>query len=270
MKRTKTKSKLNIDELHRLEPDYFEPMAISVDDKERRRKLADLLTDAFLYFFSVYDVYGRHNKAMDKSMYEKVLADKVSDAVSNVTGIDSEISKHIRALSKDVVNTTFKNANNDSDSDSGTEIRRSPMIKNSPKGTDHEKTFSTALPHNNGSSETPLSNNQPGDPPFQNDEDKSDYWLSLDRATNIAQSEANTFLNYSDYVDAKDRGYTQKTWLTMLDDRVRDSHEEIEGQTVGIDETFKVGTSEMRFPHDWTLSPDPKEVINCRCAVDYK
>ena len=267
MKRTKTKSKLNIDELHRLEPDYFEPMAISVDDKERRRKLADLLTDAFLYFFSVYDVYGRHNRAMDKSMYEKVLADKVSDAVSNVTGIDGEISKHIRALSKDVVNTTFKNANND------TEIRRSSsMINNSPKSVDH-KTFSTALPHIQGSSGTPLTKNKPGDPPFQDDEDTddtADYWLSLDRAMNIAQSEANTFLNYSDYVDAKDRGYTQKTWLTMLDDRVRDSHEEIEGQTVGIDETFKVGTSEMRFPHDWTLSPDPKEVINCRCAVDYK
>ena len=47
------------------------------------------------------------------------------------------------------------------------------------------------------------------------------------------------------------------------------SHEEAEGQTIGIDEYFQIGNSQLLFPHDWSASPDPKETINCRCAVEY-
>ena len=229
----KKKSKLIFDELNRLE-DYFEPMAISVSDKERRRELADLLTDAFLYFFSVYEVHVKYNRLLEKAMYEQLLADKVSDAVSKVTGIDSYMSDHIREMAKEVVNTTYKNApHNPSDS---------------PKATTSDGFL---LTNNANSSE-------------------SEYWLSYRRADDIAKTETNTFLNYTDYLDAKDRGYTKKTWLTMLDTKVRNTHEEIEGQTIGIDEYFTVGNSLMRFPHDLSGSPDPKEVINCRCAVDYR
>ena len=76
--------------------------------------------------------------------------------------------------------------------------------------------------------------------------------------------------NYTSYVDAKDLGRTQKTWLTMLDKKVRDTHEELEGQTIGIDDYFQVGNSQMLFPLDWSMSPNPRETINGRCAVEYK
>ena len=234
----RTKQKLIFDELNRLEqkPDYFEPMAISVSDKERRRELADLLTDAFLYFFSVYEVHAKYDSLLEKALYEQLLADKVSDAVSKVTGIDSYMSDHIREMSKEVVSTTYKNAPyNPSDSP--------------------EKTSDGFL------SKSEVDSTERGD---------QDYWLSYRRAEDIAKTETNTFLNYTDYLDAKDRGYTKKTWLTMLDTKVRNTHEEIEGQTIGIDEFFTVGNSLMKFPHDLSESPDPKEVINCRCAVDYK
>ena len=78
---------MKFDELNILD-DYFEPMAISVDDKRRRRELANLLTDAFLYFFSVVEVHRSHKSQLEKALYEQLLSDKVSDAVSKVTGID--------------------------------------------------------------------------------------------------------------------------------------------------------------------------------------
>lgn len=264
-KRKPTTLTLGFDELHQLEsdyPDYFEPMAIGADDKNRRRELSELLTDALLYFFSVFEVHQQYNQMLERALYEQLLVDKISDAVSQVTGIDGYISKHIRELAVDVVGTTYKN----------TEIRQTP-----------HKSIETRS--NSNSFDEPLSKTallseregEPGLPSLPSDSstspdnaEGSEYWLSFKRAENIAKSEANTFLNYTDYLDHKEQGYTKKTWLTMLDPKVRDTHEEVEGQTIGIDESFVVGNSYMKFPHDLSESPDPKEVINCRCAVEYK
>ena len=260
---------MRFDELNRLKKDYFEPMAIKAEDKERRRELCDYLTDAFLYFFSVYEVHRMYDSMLTQALYEQLLVDRISDAVSKVTGIDSFMSMHIRDLAKEVVETTIKHVRQTSTSNT----------------TLHDDDNSlTALEYESEESLDSLNQNTSGSR-FQ-DEDLEDeeediedmmkqeaveeYWLSIHRAENIAQNESNTFMNYSDFLDAKERGYTKKTWLTMLDDKVRDTHEDVEGQTVGIDEFFHVGGSEMRFPHDWEQSPDPKEVINCRCAVDYK
>ena len=265
-----------------IEDDYFEPMAISVDDKNRRRELADLLTDVFLYFFSVYEVHQMHNSTLEKALYEQLLTDKISDAVSKVTGIDGEMSSHIRKLSQEVVETTIKNADRDKDQDKDKQVRQTlhtPDYDTSSANI-YKSEESSDSPDTSGDSRF-SEEKQDQEPLISEDDDEDEveelmereavanYWLSINRAMLIAKNEANTFLNYSDFVDAKESGYTTKTWLTMLDDKVRDTHEEIDGQTIGIDETFKVGNSELKFPHDWELSPDPNEVINCRCAVTY-
>lgn len=100
--------------------------------------------------------------------------------------------------------------------------------------------------------------------------DDSDYWLSRDRAMLIAENEANSFDNYVDYREAARSGRTKKRWLTENDDKVRISHEIAEGQTVDIDGLFLIGDSLMRFPMDTMYDPDPREIINCRCAVIYE
>lgn len=53
-----------------------------------------------------------------------------------------------------------------------------------------------------------------------------------------------------------------KIWLATLDDRTRDSHVEMDGEEVGIDEEFSNG---LKYPCD----PDgaPEEVWNCRCTM---
>lgn len=264
---------MRFDELNRLEEDYFEPMAISADDKARRRELAGLLADVFIYFFALYDVHRQHDSLLDKARYEQLLSNTISDAVSKVTGIDAYISNHIRTLSKEVVETTIEHVDK----------QDLHVRQDSPTFDDH---FIALDAYDESLGTTPLSIST-SDSHFQDeemlinaDEDEveeiiednatANYWLSVRRAINIAQNESNTFLNYTDFMDAKDRGCTQKSWMTMMDDRVRDTHEEAEGELVGIDDYFIVGNSEMRFPHDLSLSPDPKEVINCRCSVEYK
>ena len=96
------------------------------------------------------------------------------------------------------------------------------------------------------------------------------YWTSLDRAMIISENEANSFENYTEYRNAKAKGYTKKRWLTELDDRVRLTHTLVESKTVDIDGLFLVGDSLMRFPRDAEYDPDPAEIVNCRCACVYE
>lgn len=244
-------TKLKFDELNVLDS-YYEPMQIGKDGKQRRRELAELLTDAFLFFFATFEVHKEHQSVLTKQLYVQLLADKISEALTNVTGIDSYMSSHIRELSKEVVDTTFKRASDSRETES--------------KGPQNLSSVRT-IP---GPSAPSLNNNTGGLPPGGEEIREEGYWLSYKRAEDIAKSEANTFLNYTDFVEAKAEGKTMKTWLTMLDDKVRNTHEEVEGRTIGIDESFVVGNSLMKFPHDLSESPDPHEVIGCRCAVEYK
>lgn len=55
----------------------------------------------------------------------------------------------------------------------------------------------------------------------------------------------------------------QKTWLTAGDDRVRDSHRDLDGDTIAVDEVFDNG---LRHPRD-VKGRDPAETINCRCTL---
>lgn len=54
----------------------------------------------------------------------------------------------------------------------------------------------------------------------------------------------------------------KKVWITANDDRVRDSHADVEGEMVDWDNTF---TNGLQFPRD--PAGDPAETINCRCTA---
>lgn len=99
-------------------------------------------------------------------------------------------------------------------------------------------------------------------------EEENNYWLSVSRATEIAENESNTALNYKDYQTAINAGYTKKTWLTERDSRVRKTHKVLESKTIPINDLFMVGNTFMRFPKD-TLMGESRESVNCRCAIKY-
>lgn len=61
----------------------------------------------------------------------------------------------------------------------------------------------------------------------------------------------------------------EKEWIATDDDRVRDTHEELDGQrVVGLNTPFvSPSGARMLFPHDASLGAPPGELINCRCSV---
>lgn len=97
-----------------------------------------------------------------------------------------------------------------------------------------------------------------------------DWYLSAERAATIAQNEANTIANYALHVEAVKDGKKYKTWKTMKDIKVRETHRELDEKTIGIFEPFEVGDSLMMFPRDGeTFGASTEEMANCRCIVVY-
>lgn len=95
------------------------------------------------------------------------------------------------------------------------------------------------------------------------------YFFSEDRATLIAENEANSIWNDSEYQDAILTGKTRKTWHAIMDKRTRDTHRDVNGTSVLIDEPFFVGDSLLLFPTDESLGASAEEIVNCRCWVTY-
>ena len=88
---------------------------------------------------------------------------------------------------------------------------------------------------------------------------------NVDDIVRIAETETHRIANTAALETAKKAGAKSKTWITMLDNRVRDTHEYLEGQTVGIDEEF------WTFDNDHASAPGlfelPQNNVNCRCEL---
>ena len=68
--------------------------------------------------------------------------------------------------------------------------------------------------------------------------------------------------------EADDEGvHTKKKWIATLDDRTRDAHADLDGETADIDEPFENDIGEIMYPGD--PSADPGNVYNCRCTLGY-
>ena len=108
---------------------------------------------------------------------------------------------------------------------------------------------------------------QPSIQTSKTDKKEENYFLSENRAILIAQNEANTVMNSADFITAKRSGKRYKTWVAQIDEVTREWHLEADGTFLPIDEPFHVGNDLMRFPHDYTASPE--NVVNCRCSCIY-
>jgi len=100
------------------------------------------------------------------------------------------------------------------------------------------------------------------------------------RGETIARTEALAALNRSEYEATKQAlaqsdlppSAARKIWDSAGDGRVRDSHRDMDGQSVGIDEPFvsPVTGALMMHPHDASLGAPSRETVGCRCRVRYK
>ena len=89
---------------------------------------------------------------------------------------------------------------------------------------------------------------------------------SYEEVLRIIDTESHRDYNTAVYEAAKESGVAvKKIWQTMLDDKVRETHQYLEGIEVGLDDLFYTedGDSAL-FPGGFS---DPSNNINCRCAV---
>ena len=94
------------------------------------------------------------------------------------------------------------------------------------------------------------------------------YFYSKDRARAIAQNEANSIFNYTEYEDAiKNKHF--KTWNTIMDGRERDSHAEVNGITIPINEPFQLRGGYLQYPRDDSLDVSDDEIAGCRCSLTF-
>jgi HK97 family phage portal protein len=85
------------------------------------------------------------------------------------------------------------------------------------------------------------------------------------RAKTIARTEVVGAKNSGQYAAAVQSGVMRsKTWITNIDGRERESHNELNNTTIPIGSAFPNG---LRYPGDPMGTAD--EVINCRCSLEY-
>lgn len=98
----------------------------------------------------------------------------------------------------------------------------------------------------------------------------ADDLLGLQR---LAESEFHRVYNTA--VDDGARQYVEdgnfgveKTWVTMMDDKVRETHNYLEGSTVALEEEFYTFDGDHgRFPGDFG---NAENNVNCRCFLTYR
>ena len=94
------------------------------------------------------------------------------------------------------------------------------------------------------------------------------YYFSEDRARAIAENDSNSIWNYTEYEDAvKNKKY--KTWRTVMDNRVRDTHVVMNGVTIPINDVFHLEGGDCYFPRDSQLGMDESEIVSCRCSLSF-
>lgn len=84
----------------------------------------------------------------------------------------------------------------------------------------------------------------------------------------IIETESHRIANESALNTAGKAGATMKKWVTMMDDKVRDNHQFLEGQSVPYDADFYSPDGDhARAPGLFAL---PENNINCRCELTFE
>jgi len=90
--------------------------------------------------------------------------------------------------------------------------------------------------------------------------------LSGPRARTIARTETVGGFNATSRIAAQESGVVKgRTWLAANDDRVRDSHQAINGETVN----GMAGAYSNGLLHPGDPNGPPRETVNCRCVETY-
>lgn len=98
---------------------------------------------------------------------------------------------------------------------------------------------------------------------------KDDLEGDLVKANRIVRTESRRIrqeASFESAMHAKEKGIIMtKTWICVGDERSRQDHVDLDGETIEIDEKFTLNGREADHPMDRNLLA--KDVINCRCDI---
>lgn len=101
-------------------------------------------------------------------------------------------------------------------------------------------------------------------------DEESDNVFSESRAEFMAETEAEIFSSNDEFNEAIAAGYKRKTWNTVGDLRVRDSHVNLNGRTIPIQSMFTtILGNTLMYPCDTENCGDMADIANCRCWLTY-
>lgn len=90
---------------------------------------------------------------------------------------------------------------------------------------------------------------------------------NLSEIERLLVSEYHRVFNRAAMDAAKSNGRSKKTWVTVGDDKVRETHDFLDGVTVGIDDEFVTYDGDSaQYPGDFALAQNN---ANCRCWLMY-
>ena len=215
-------SVLSFDELNTLgkkrrsEPieEYYNPMRISRQRRQKRMEVARKYRDALLEYMHFVDDYAEYGY-LDEPATE-LLRSSIVELIEDAFIIAKTTERNVDAVYR------------------GYADRISKQI--------HESTM--------------------------RNKDKDAYFLSEDRATLIGEDESNALCGYDELQEAYSVGKSKKTWHTVGDKAVRDTHRAVDGKTVPLDKPFSVGGVEMMVPRDPEVDA-PEETSGCRCWLTF-
>ena len=90
---------------------------------------------------------------------------------------------------------------------------------------------------------------------------------TVDDIVRVMETETHRDYNEAALTTARKAGAKSKTWVTMMDDRVRETHDYLQSMTVGINEPF------FTFDGDSAQAPGgfglAENNVNCRCILTF-
>lgn len=90
---------------------------------------------------------------------------------------------------------------------------------------------------------------------------------NIEDINRVIETETHRMYNTGAFDEAEEVPEAKKRWATMQDDRVRETHDYLEGEAVPLDELFYTFDGDSaRFPGDFFL---PENNVNCRCWLEY-
>jgi len=221
----------NFDQLNSLSTTWFSKMDIPEEDKKRRIDLSlDFCEIIIMLFFLITEQeYEREECIAFAEERLRIIAEKDIGA-ENVAYINDWSKKK----AKDIVDTTYRHVEEDAEEESENE---------EPKTKEFAE-FGIKIP-------------------------EKEYWTSELRALLIGIGCSSAISNFHDMWYAQEKGMTNKVWLSEDDNKVRETHQEVDHVDLPINELFVVGDSYLMFPGDANYGAEEKELDGCRCHVKY-